>query len=362
MSYDFFIELPKPLRNRPKRGEWPSEALERLEQIAAALRRIDPEIVIERDEALIAGASGVLGQVIADPNRLSLRYTSAFGYHGMLMAMQRALGELEPLGFEGSDPQVGGRIRHFADRAAFLRQFRSQILCPDDEFEEWLQGREPAAWKRWRELQESAGCRYVPASFPPLADMPDWQALRDMAPEALDGLLKRLVLHNDRRIETLELGEFLQQALLRSPLRERRGSGDWLPVTDWFIAGTSLGQEHEVMRRLIAHGWPTVLFDQPQQLSIEVDARRSEDPAACSARVDRLQRELSKAAPALPGFRALQGSWSDGVSRIEIECEQPDAILAGLLPTLQGHAELPIRIIRRYGWHGAREVASSVPD
>jgi len=26
----------------------------------------------------------VLGQVIADPNRLSLRFTSAFGYHGML--------------------------------------------------------------------------------------------------------------------------------------------------------------------------------------------------------------------------------------------------------------------------------------
>lgn len=129
MSYDVFIELPKALRKKPKRGEYPPEALARLEQIVASLQRIDPEIVIERDDALVEGSSQVLGQVVADPNRISLRYSSAFGYHGMLQAMQRALGELEPLGFEGHDPQIGARIHYFAERAAFMRQFRSQILA-----------------------------------------------------------------------------------------------------------------------------------------------------------------------------------------------------------------------------------------
>ncbi len=362
MSYDVFMEIPKALRSRPKRGEYPPDALERLDQIVAALRRIDPQIELARDDALVEGRSGVLGDVVADPNRVSLRYTSAFGYHGMLQAMQRALGELEPLGFEGQDPQVGGRIRHFAERAPFLRQFRSQILCPDDEFEAWLEGREPAAWRHWRELKETAGTRYVPASFPPLPDMPDWQTLRDMDAEALDRLLKRLIAHNDRRIEELELSEFLQQARLRDGVSERRGNGDWLPVTDWFTPGTSLGQEHEVMRRLIDRRWPAVIFDQPQQVTIEVDANASDDSAACSARTEAMRSELWQAARALPGCGTLRGVWQDFVDRTEIECEAPDTMLAGLAPILERYRDLPIRIIRRYGWLGAREVESTRSD
>jgi len=362
MSYDVFIELPKPLRNKPKRGEYPPAALERLEQISAALHRIDPTIEIEREDALLSGSSKVLGVFVADPNRLSLRYTSARGYHAVLMGMQRALAELEPLGFEGYDPQIGARIHHFAERADFLRQFRSQFMCPDDEFEEWLQGREPAAWKRWRELQESAGSRYAAASFPPLPDFPDWQAVRAMDPDSLQGLLKRLIALNDQRIRELELGEFLQQSLLRDPLRERRGNGEWLPFRIWSTSLNSLDQEREIMGALITRGWPAVIFDQPQQLTIVVDANRSADPRVCNTRADLLREDLRRAIPGLPDPKRCCESWCDFVGRTEIECEDPDLVLTELMPTLQRYRDLPIQIRRRYGWHGAREVESSLSE
>lgn len=358
MSYDVFIELPKAQRSKPRRGEYPPAALALLEQTVAALRRIDPDIEIERDDALVEGRSGILGTLIADPNRVSLRYTSAFGYHAVLMAMQRALAELEPLGFEGYDPQVGAVIRHFPARADFLRQFRSQILCTDDEFEEWIEGREPDSWRRWRELEEGPGSRFVPASFPPLPDFPDWQVIRDMPPEALDALLRRLIALNDARIRQLDLVDYLQQALLRDRLRERRGNGDWLPFRIWPTNHTSLGQEREILGALIARGWPAVIFDQPQQLAIEVDAKRRADPQACSERTDLMRRELWDAVSGLPEPRHCSGSWSGFVSRLEIECEAPNTALQALLPILRRYSDLPIRILRRYGWHGAREVES----
>ncbi len=48
MSYDVFLELPKPLRQKPKRGAYPLAALERLEQIVQALQRINPAIELKR--------------------------------------------------------------------------------------------------------------------------------------------------------------------------------------------------------------------------------------------------------------------------------------------------------------------------
>lgn len=361
MAYDVFIELPKARRSRARRGEYPPEALQRLEQVMAALQRIDPQLELHRDDALVEGHGPVLGGLSADPNRVSLRYTSAAGYHAMLIAMQQALAELEPLGFEGYDPQIGAVIRHHPGRADFLRQFRSQFLCPDDEFEEWLEGREPAAWRRWRELQDGAGRRYAPAGFPPLPDFPDWQAIRDMASNALDSLLRHLVALNDRRIDELDLREYLQQALLRDRLRERRGNGSWLPFRVWSTNHTSLDQEQQLMGALIARGWPAVIFDTPQQLSVVVDAGQSEDTEACNARADLMHGELRRAAEGLPEPRRYHGIWSDFVSRTEIECEDADAVLQALLPILQRYRELPMRILRRYGWNGAREVETGLP-
>jgi len=275
--------------------------------------------------------------------------------------MQRALAELELLGFEGNDPQIGGRVRYFAERAPFMCQFRSQFLCPDDEFELFAQGIEPAAWRRWRDLQQSVGSRYSPANFPPMPEVPGWQVLREMEGMQLDRLLHRLIAHNDRRIQDLALGEFLKQACLRGWSTRRRGNGEWLAINDLCTAATSLRQKHEVLQQLVARGWPAVIFAQPQQLSIVIDANGSDDAHACHVRAGEMHSELRKATETLPGCKLIRGSWCNRVSRTEIECENPDAALAQVMPILQRYRELSLQIVRRYGWHGAREVESTLP-
>jgi len=242
MSYTVYIEVPPSARLKPKRGEYPPAALQRLALIASTLRQLDPDLRLTEDEGLIEADSDRLGAVIADPNRITLQYRSTHGYTPLLNAFHDALEVFEPLGFVGSDPQIGGVIRYFADGPSFLRQFRSQILCPDDEFEQWIHGVEPASWVRRRQVRQRLQAGYVAENFPRLPDLPFHQDVLAMAPAAREALLARVVAHNDAIIQRLGLRDDLCcYADAEGPPRHR-ADGSPMPFEPW-LYGSSLGQE-----------------------------------------------------------------------------------------------------------------------
>jgi len=242
MSYTVYIEVPAGARIKPKRGEYPPAALQRLALIAATLRRLDPEVRLAEDEGLIEADSDKLGAVIADPNRITLQYHSAHGYTPLLNAFHDALEVFEPLGFVGSDPQVGAVIRYFADGPTFMRQFRSQIRCPDDEFEQWIHGIEPPAWIRRRQVRQRLQAGFTEENFARLPDLPYHHDLVAMQPAAREALLARVVAHNDAIIERLGLrDDLIAYACAEGPPRHR-ADGSPMPFEPW-LYHSSLGQE-----------------------------------------------------------------------------------------------------------------------
>ncbi len=242
MSYTVFIEVPPFERLKPKRGEYPPAALQRLALIAATLSRLDPDAGLTQDDGLVEADSAKLGAVIADPNRITLQFRAAQGYSALLNAFHAALGAFEPLGFVGSDPQVGGVIRYFADGPTFLRQFRSQIICPDDEFEQWIHGIEPPAWAPRRQARQRLQEAYTAENFAELADLPYHQEVLAMTPAAREALLARVVAHNDAVIARLNLRDDLVCFADSEGPPRHRADGSPMPFEIWLYT-SSLGQE-----------------------------------------------------------------------------------------------------------------------
>lgn len=255
MSYDLHLEVPPAERIRPRRGEYPAAAIERLARIEACLRGLDPAIAIERDEGVLEADSAVLGSLIADPNRITLRLGTACGYSALLNAFHDALAAFEPLGFEGFDPQVGGRIRHHADGPTFLRQFRSQVLCPDDEFEQWIHGIEPASWRQRRLARQDFERGYRAENFPALAWLPQSKEIAALDDAALAALLSRVVAHNDAILDRFGLRASLSLFKDAGGTPRQRGDGSWMPFDLW-LYGSSLGQEMGLYQELSRRGRP----------------------------------------------------------------------------------------------------------
>lgn len=255
MSYDVYLEVPAAQRIKPRHGEYPAAAFERLARIEACLRRLDPAIGIERDDGVLEADSAVLGSLIADPNRITLRFSASSGYSALLNAFHDALAACEPLGFEGFDPQVGGRIRHHADGPTFLRQFRSQILCPDDEFEQWIHGIEPPSWRQRRLARGDFERGYRAENFPALATLPQPQEIAALGDAALAGLLERVVAHNDAILDRFGLRTSLALFKDIGGTPRQRGDGSWMPFDLW-LYGSSLGQEMGLHQELLRRGWP----------------------------------------------------------------------------------------------------------
>jgi hypothetical protein len=268
--YKVRLDPPPGLRVKPKHGQFPAEAMALLARVEATLPEIDAGATITNDDTVIEAKGDIVGHLFATPVRVTLNYSGDINYHQILLKLQRVLAALEPLGYTATDEQVPGVVRHHPARAQFLRQFRGQFICPDVEFEEFLQDRVPAGWTRWNELCVEVRPRYGPKCFPLLPDIPAHAELSVLAVGKVGAILDRVVEVNDGRIRQEGLAEYMREALLRGYYRYRRGNGDWFPDDDSqsMVYRTSLGQEVELANHLRQRAWPGVQFDTPQLLCI----------------------------------------------------------------------------------------------
>ncbi|MGQ0799646.1 MAG: hypothetical protein ACT4NL_06000 [Pseudomarimonas sp.] len=291
---------------------------------------------------------------MADPNRISLRYTSAWDYLTLLRHFQRALEVFTPLGFVGRDSQVGGRIEFRSAWADFLRQFRTQFVCTDDEFEGWLAGRVPETWKRWKELRERCGPLYSRDNFRPVPGLPEWPQTRDMPVAELCRELRRCMDVNSARIADLGLAEYLKLRVAREGrgLWTPRADGSYLPFEPW-VVGSSIHQEQTLWQAAQTRGCAEFIFEQPQLLKIELHAL----PDATANALQTSGHAITSACQKAEGYE-FGGAWytSSDVASITVETNEVDHMAAVAFAAFKGLRDAMRAVVtRRYGSLGARE-------
>lgn len=357
MAYQFYIEVTKAERLKPRRGEYPPQALERLQRIADALRQADPSLVLDTDEGLLEGEGERLGAVLIDPNRVTLQWTSRSSYSALLDAAHDALAVLEPLGLAGYDPQVGDLIRYHAAGPDFLRQFRSQILCPDHEFEQWIHGIEPASWKRRRELRPAFEAGFRQENFPRIEGPAGGEGATSQ--EALVAALRRVAAHNDAILQRLDLAEALHLFQNENGRPRRRADGSWVPWSLWFDR-SSLAQESALLMQLQRLGWKPAIFDQPQWLRISYGEPGKPAAADMLDASEEILRTLWKTARDSGRVEHIGGGSDRCERHVEIETADARALFEVLRPLLQPASGVAVRVQVRCGGPGS-PVEDAVP-
>ena len=353
MSYDIYLEVAVAQRAKPRRGAFPEAALQRMARAVDVLRQLDPGLACTRDEALAEVSSEVYGTLLIDCNRVSASFRSGASYREILHAIRRLLLVFEPEGYTGYDRQLGHAIRPQADMPGFLRQFRAQVTCTEEEFEIWVNGDEPPTWRE-REEAYKRRCRLA---FPRVQSELYHHELVAMDAAALEREMDRVIAANDATIAIHGLCQMFDYRLACGCSRVRRATGAWIPDEDW-VKASALGYEARLAGYLRRTGAQRVIFDQPQELTVHCSTvpieQLNERMREVGAFYRLLEAQLTQIALSKPAH-----GWSGGGDGFEMRIETADveALDQQLLPFLREHRPGgALRAVRRYGWYGAPEI------
>lgn len=237
MSYEFWIEAPQDSAGRPALtlGALVAELRQRLPGWAAAPVVSAQPLCTVLELPLLGAVQITAAQVLFGLGNQDFRT--------FLLAIRPVLLALAPLGFQGKDPQLGGRpVEIGEDAAAFLRQYRRLVAGSKAEFDYWCTTGIPPAWIEKAQAKE----RYAQAcrnAFAPLSDLPTFDTLMAMAPAEVEAWLERLIAINDRGFADPAIGTDLARrgAITRYPLV--RANGERLPMMEPWYQGSSVQQE-----------------------------------------------------------------------------------------------------------------------
>lgn len=360
MSYDVYLEVAAAQRAKRRRGAFPEAALQRRARAVEVLRQLDAGMVCTGDEALVEVSSEVYGTLLIDCNRVTATFRSGASYREILHAIRRLLLAFEPEGYTGYDRQLGHAIRPQIDMPGFLRQFRAQVRCTEEEFEIWVNGDEPPTWRDRREREE-ADERRCRAAFPPVQSELYHHQLVAMDAASLEREMDRVIAANDATIAIHGLGEVFDYQLACGCSRVRRATGAWIPHADW-VNASPLGYEARLAGYLRQTGAQRVIFDQPQELTVHCSTvpieQLNERMREVGAFYRLLEAQLTQIALSKPS-----DGWSGGGDGFEMKIETADveALYRQLLPFLRQHRPSGVlRAVRRYGWYGAPETEAVI--
>lgn len=360
MSYDIYLEVAADQRAKRRRGAFPEAALQRIARAVDLLRQLDPGLVCTQDEGLAEVSSEVYGTLLIDCNRVNATFRSGASYREILHAIRRLLLAFEPEGYTGYDRQLGHAIGPGADMPGFLRQFRTQVRCTEEEFEIWVNGDEPPSWRDRREREEAyeRRCRLA---FPRVQSELYHHQLVDMDAAALEREMDRVIAANDATIAMHGLGEMFDYRLACGCSRVRRATGAWIPDEDW-VNASALGYEARLAGYLRKTGAQRVIFDQPQELTVHCSTvpieQLNERTREVGAFYRLLEVQLTQIALSKP-----TGGWSGGGDGFEIRIETANVeqLYQQLLPFLRQHRPSGLlRVVRRRGWYGAPEIEAVI--
>ena len=356
VSYDIYLEVAAAQLAKRRRGAFPEAAVQRMARAVEVLRQLDPGLACTRDEALAEVSSDVYGTLLIDCNRVSATFRSGASYREILHAIRRLLLAFEPEGYTGYDRQLGHAIRPQADMPGFLRQFRAQVRCTEEEFEIWVNGAEPPTWRDRREREEAyeRRCRLA---FPRVQSELYHHELVAMDAAALEREMDRVIAANDATIAIYGLGEMFDYRLACGCSRIRRATGAWIPDEDW-VKASALGYEARLAGYLRGTGAQRVIFDQPQELTVHCSTvpieQLNERMREVGAFYRLLEAQLTQIALSQPA-----NGWSGGGDGFEMKIDTADVevLYQQLLPFLRQHRPSgELRVVRRYGWYGAPEI------
>ena len=356
VSYDIYLEVAAAQRAKRRRGAFPEAALQRMTRAVEVLRQLDPGLVCTRDEALVEASSEVYGTLLIDCNRVSASFRSGASYREILHAIRRLLLAFEPEGYAGFDRQLGYAIRPEADMPGFLRQFRAQVTCTEEEFDIWVNGDEPPTWRERREREEAYE-RLCRLAFPRVQSELYHHELVDMDAAALEREMDRMIAANDATIAIHGLGEMFDDKLACGCSRVRRATGAWIPADDW-VNASALGYEARLAGYLRKTGAQRVIFDQPQELTVHCSTVPIEQLNDRMREVGAFFRLLDAQLTQIALSQPTHG-WSGGGDgfAMKIETADVEALYQQLLPFLrQQRPSGVLRVVRRYGWYGAPEI------
>jgi len=356
VSYDIYLEVAAAQRAKRRRGAFPEAALQRMTRAVEVLRQLDPGLVCTRDEALVEASSEVYGTLLIDCNRVSASFRSGASYREILHAIRRLLLAFEPEGYTGYDRQLGQAIRPQIDMPGFLRQFRAQVTCTEEEFDIWVNGDEPPTWRERREREEAYE-RLCRLAFPRVQSELYHHELVDMDAAALEREMDRMIAANDATIAIHGLGEMFDDKLACGCSRVRRATGAWIPADDW-VNASALGYEARLAGYLRKTGAQRVIFDQPQELTVHCSTVPIEQLNDRMREVGAFFRLLDAQLTQIALSQPTHG-WSGGGDgfAMKIETADVEALYQQLLPFLrQQRPSGVLRVVRRYGWYGAPEI------
>lgn len=361
MSYDFFLRIPGAPKRKRKGG--PSEEqLRRLARARELLLAAEPTMEFDEDEGMFTARSGELGEVFVEYDRISLGPTMASSPRSLYGALHGLMQRFDGEGYEAFDPQHGCVMTYHADFAIFMRQYRSDFDCDDDEFAQWCRGETPPAWIERAEASER-GARLAAEALRG-EHVHTWQQLRDMADDALWRHLLDITARNDEAIRTHGLEAYLRDcsnfARRISIHASRRLDGSYYPnevVVEW-MNRSMLNYEAQVLGQLRSRRYPGCAFDRPQWMDLvfaltETNRFDRSHTQALSDLGKRLQAHM---------HAACRSAVGDGIfinvttHHRSFHGDDVDAMFAAIVPLLpEARALGLVRVVRRYGEIGSRE-------
>jgi hypothetical protein len=366
MSYDFWLELPADLREKKRRGGALTEAqARRLKRARELLEAAEPGLRIDDDETMLTAYSAEIGDVYVERERVSLAMSLGSAPEQVYRAIHGLMKRFDGEGYVAVDAQRDTPVVFAASFPEFMRQYRDDFRCSDDEFALWCSGIEPPSWIRRREARERGG--RIAADVLQRGATWSWQQVRDASDEALRQHYDEIVAQVDALVAGHGLGEYLQalsdDVHSISFLWPRRMDGTYYPISEfapWFHSSV-LHYESTLLGEMRSRQLPGSAHATPQRLVVvfEFPADDAYGESRKQQRIDLIARMASR----LRDAGALLGH--DGHIRVEaaeynFHGDDVDALHAGLRPLLgEATAIAAVHIRKRYGDQGSREITLS---
>ncbi len=361
MSYDFSLRIPAALRKRGRKGEPHPDQLRRLQRAREILVAFEPDIRFDDDDGMFTAFSSELGDVYVSHDRIALAMSMGAEVRAVYSAIHGLLKRFHREGYEAVDPQIGGAIVYRESFADFMRQYREHFRCPDAEFEQWCRGEDPPIWAQRRALRER-GDAQAALAFPRYEWELSWAQQKALTDEALWAHLRDVIGRNDQVIASSGLADYLQLLSIeaQSDQAARRLDGSYYPemlATTWF-QGSRLHYERLLLGELQHRGYRAVVREQPQQFTLIFDL--DGEQAISNAHADAVRSTMIGVVARLKAAGLVRSGAATGTENrwsYFLYGDDVDAIHLALVEIF-ADPDLypPMRIAKRYGEQGAREI------
>jgi hypothetical protein len=367
MSYDFSLRIPAAMRKRGKKGDLHPTQVQRLARAREILQAHEPDIRFDDDAGPFTAFSDELGEVHIGPDRIALGLSMATDARVLYSAIHGLMKRFHAEGYEAVDPQLTQPVVYCESFADFMRHYREHFPCPDDEFDQWCGGVDPPIWaerQAMRECGEAAAASALPRCDWDLT----WEQRKALSDDALWAHLLEVTERIDALIAAHGLTDYLSllSAQAQSDQAARRLDGGYYPdavTTRWF-QGSLLHYESTVLAELKQRGYPAAVRAQPQQLTLIFDL--ASDQAVSSEHADQVRGAMQPVIARLKADGLVRSGMTVGQGnrwRYFMYGDDVDAIHQALLELYgEGGWYPPLRVAKRYGELGAREVELPFAD